>query len=159
MAKFDMYYSKAFDPYTTNTIFSDSLTMQLPPEGTLAQDQLIYRYNPKSTDEQVRAGKEMINPTEATPSNLDLGKKEYETFCMVCHGEKGDGNGPLVQTNKYPAKPRALNDSYIGGKADGEIFYVITFGSVSGLMSAYGPQVHPDNRWRVINYIRTLQPK
>ncbi len=159
MAEFDMYYSKAYDPFTANPVFSDSLTMQGPPASTLAENEILIRYQPKSTDEQTRAGKELVNPVSPSEGSLDTGKMQYETFCMVCHGDKGDGNGPLVKTGKYPAKPRELNGSYIKGKPDGELFYTITFGSVSGLMGSYGAQVHPDNRWKIIDYVRTLQSK
>ena len=156
MAKFDMYYPKAYEPYTENPVFADSLTMQVPPSGSIAQGEIPYPYKAKSMDDQVLAGKELVNPVEATQINVDEGREQYELFCLVCHGEKGDGNGPLVQTGKYPAKPRSLIDSYLQSKPDGEVFHVITMGSVSGLMGSYGSQVHPENRWKIVLYVRDL---
>jgi hypothetical protein len=156
MGKFDMYYDKAYKPYTENPVFADSLTMQVPPEGSIAQGEIPYKYKAKSMDEQVLAGKELVNPFEVIQGNIDEGREQYELFCLVCHGEKGDGNGPLVQTGKYPAKPRSLIDSYVQNKPDGEVFHVITMGSVSGLMGSYGTQVHLMNRWKIVLYIREL---
>ena len=78
MAEFDMYYSVPYDAYTSNPVFSDSLTMQTPPVGTVARGQIPYPYQAKSMDEQVRAGQELVNPIEATPEAIAKGKEQYQ---------------------------------------------------------------------------------
>jgi mono/diheme cytochrome c family protein len=156
MADFDMYYSEPYNAYTANPVFGDSITMQVPVDGTIPRGFLPYQYGSKSLDEQVRAGKELVNPLDTTEMNLAEGKRQYEIFCMVCHGEIGDGNGNLYTSGLYTAKPTSLIDSYVQDKPDGEIYHVIAVGSVSGLMGAYGSQITPENRWRIVQYVRQL---
>jgi len=107
-----------------------------------------------SYDEQRRAGATLINPHESTDENLIRGKEQFEIFCAMCHGLKGAGDGHLFINKLFNAKPTALNDNYIGSKPDGEIYHIITKGSLSKLMGAHGSQVAPDDRWKIILYIR-----
>jgi len=44
----------------------------------------------------------------------------------------------------------------VQNKPDGEIYHVITMGSLSGLMGPHGSQIRPDKRWMIINYVRSL---
>jgi hypothetical protein len=45
----------------------------------------------------------------------------------------------------------------VKNKPDGELYHVITLGSLSGLMGAHGSQISPENRWKIINYVRELE--
>ena len=156
MGEFDMYYSEPYDAFTENPVLEDSVTMQVPVEGTVPRGFLPYQYAPGSIDEQIRAGKELVNPLDTTEANLAEGKRQYEIFCMLCHGETGDGQGHLYTSGKYTAMPTSLVDNYVQDKPDGEIYHVIAVGSVSGLMGAYGAQVTPENRWKIVQYVRQL---
>lgn len=149
----DMAYSEAYESYTENPNFADGITQQLPVEGTVPRGVIPYQYK-KSFEEQVRAGKELVNPLEMTAENLVRGGEKYKVYCSLCHGDNGSGNGYLFTSNLFPAKPRALNDEYVDGKPDGEIFHVITLGSVSGLMGPHGSQISPPDRWKIILYMR-----
>lgn len=52
-----------------------------------------------------------------TPELLAKGKTSYTTNCLMCHGEKGDGNGPAGAVMK--PKPRNfMTDAFKG--ADGK---------------------------------------
>ncbi len=46
-----------------------------------------------------------INPLTMTPENaaglLKNGEQLYASMCMHCHGEKGDGNGTMIQSGAY----------------------------------------------------------
>ena len=155
----DMYYSEAYDAYSPNPVLTDSMTLQHPPEGTIARGQDLYQFKAGSMDDQIRAGKELINPVKPTPTAVAKGKEQYQIFCMDCHGEKGDGKGYLYTSGLFPAQPRPLNGDYVQSKPDGEIFHVITMGSVSRLMGPHGAQIRPENRWKIVLYIRTLAEK
>lgn len=152
----DMAYSPAYKTYEENHIFEEGTVMRLPAEGTIPRGYKPYPYQPKSMEEQIRAGKELKNPVHVTPEALTEGKRQYEIFCITCHGEKGDGNGHLFTSKLFPAKPRSLIDDYLKEKPDGEVFHIITVGSVSGLMPPHGGQIPPGNRWKIIHYIREL---
>lgn len=155
----DMYYSEPYDAYTANPEFADSLTMQTPVKGTIPRGQMPYPYQAKSYPDQIRAGAELINPVPLTPNVLAEGKAYYEIHCMVCHGKEGKGNGYLYSAKLFPAKPTSLVEPYVQSKPDGEIFHVITTGSLSGLMGAHGPQIRAESRWKIIHYIRELSRK
>jgi mono/diheme cytochrome c family protein len=81
----------------------------------------------------------------------------YLIHCGICRGTKLDGNGPLWKggAGPYPAAPRNLLDDYTKKLADGQIYHVITYGK--GAMGSYASQVHPDQRWWLIKYIRQKQ--
>ena len=65
-------------------------------------------------------------------------------------------DGYLYTSGLFPAKPTSLVEDYVQGKPDGEIYYVITHGSISGLMGPHGSQVLPEDRWSIIHYVREL---
>jgi mono/diheme cytochrome c family protein len=83
------------------------------------------------------------------------GKKIYGTFCAGCHGAGGDGDGILYTSKLYPLKPRTLSSGNSLILKDGEIYHSITLGF--GSMGAHGAQIAPEDRWKLVLYIRTLQ--
>jgi mono/diheme cytochrome c family protein len=154
----DMYYSDAYEAYTPNPVFRDSITMQVPVKGTIARGHYPeYPYKPKSADDQKRAGLELINTVPVNAETLAKGKELYSIFCIDCHGALGDGKGYLYTSKLFPAQPASLISDPVKSKPDGELYHVITVGSLSGLMGAHGSQISPLNRWKIINYIRGLE--
>lgn len=152
----DMSYSRAYETYTTNPVFTDGFTMRLPAEGAIARGTMPYPYKAKSFDEQVKAGLELVNPIVVSEQVLAEGKAQYEIFCISCHGELGKGDGHLYTSKLFPAKPTSLVEPFVQNKPDGEIYHVITMGSISGLMGSHSSQVLPQNRWKIIHYVRSL---
>ncbi|MDY0084711.1 MAG: c-type cytochrome [Bacteroidales bacterium] len=152
----DMQYSQAYETYTTNPVFADGYTNLAPAEGTIPRGYMPYPYHSKSTDEQIKAGLELTNPLEATDAVLAEGKRQYDIFCISCHGDAGLGDGHLYTSGLFPAKPTSLVEGRVKDLPDGEIYHVITLGSVSGLMGAHGSQVRPENRWKIIHYVRSI---
>jgi mono/diheme cytochrome c family protein len=154
----DMYYSEAYEAFTKNPLFKDSLTMQAPVKGTIARGHYpTYPYKAKSADDQKLAGLELINPVPSSPEALAQGKMQYEIFCMNCHGERGDGKGYLFTSKRFTAQPTSLTGDLVKSKPDGEIFHVITLGTLSGLMGAHSSQISPENRWKIVHYVREMQ--
>ena len=153
----DMYYSESYEAFTKNPIFRDSLTMQLPVKGTIPRDHALpYPYKAKSADDQKKAGLELVSPVVASAENLAEGKALYGIYCAMCHGDKGDGKGFLFTSKRFPAQPTSLIGDLVKSKPDGEIYHVITLGTLSGLMGAHGSQISPENRWKIIHYVREL---
>ena len=155
----DMCYSEPSDAYTASQVFSDSLTMRIPVKGTIPRGYIPYPYKAKSYTDQIAAGKELVNPMPVNAETLAAGKAQYDIYCMLCHGKKGKGDGHLYTSKKFPMKPTSLTEKYVQGKPDGELFHIITTGSLSGLMGAHGAQVKSENRWAIINYMRSLAMK
>ncbi|NJO90527.1 MAG: cytochrome c [Chloroflexia bacterium] len=150
----DMVVSSAYETDSENPFFKDGKTNQSPVEGTIARGQIPYAYKAMSADEQTRAGVELKNPIAKTEESLKQGKAQFDIYCVICHGTGGKGDGTIVANGKFTAKPIDLTSDRVQNFADGEIFHIITTGSVSGLMGAHGPQIKVDNRWMIVDYIK-----
>lgn len=160
MGEHDMYYTKFYKAYSPNPIFKDSMTNQLPVEGTVPRGHMPFPFATATIADravnQTIAGLQLQNPVPSDEQAIAEGKALYNIFCKVCHGENANGDGHLYTSGLFPAKPTSLVDAYVQGKPDGEIYYVITAGSISGLMGPHGPQIQPDDRWKIINYLRSI---
>ena len=137
----DMVYSPAFKAQEEG--------FQKPPvKGTIPRGYQPYAY----AANMEQAGKELKNPLHRTEQVLARGKDRYNTYCIVCHGAYGEGDGSIVP--KYP-KPPSLQSDKIRGYQDGQVYHVITMGQNS--MPSYASQIDPADRWAVIHYLRALQ--
>jgi len=87
--------------------------------------------------------------------NIKRGKTVYENFCLNCHGANADGKGHLFVSGKYLFPPANLMSTKIVIRTDGQMYHAITVGY--GIMEPHGVIVRPDDRWKVILYIRSLQ--
>lgn len=114
------------------------------PAGTVP---IGYAVPPAITYE---AANGLANPQPPDPASLARGKALYETYCQVCHGPAGAGDGPVIA--KFVRPPNLKGASR--GFTDGYIFALITNGR--GNMPSYA-SVSPEERWDVINYLRSLQ--
>ena len=92
------------------------------------------------------------NPQPSSPASLEAGRAYYDTFCAVCHGRTGMGDGPLTRT--FPAIPAIATDK-VAGYTDPYVFGLISKGR--GLMPEYG-RIPVTARWNIVNYLRTLPP-
>jgi mono/diheme cytochrome c family protein len=149
-----MFYSTAYETNTANPNFRDGMTMRTPVPGTIPRGVPLSNYtlDPAS---RPKAGEELTNQITSSDEAISRGHVVYSTFCEVCHGPAGDGNGHLFTSGLYPLKPRPVIGPTAEILKDGEIFHTITLGF--GSMGAYGQQVMTDDRWKIILYIRTLQ--
>ncbi len=96
-----------------------------------------------------------INPqTKANSEELIVaGRKVYERICVNCHGKSGKGDG--LSSGFLPVLPRDLTNCLFQHKrTDGELFYVIKFGSWP--MPPMVPSITEREVWTVIPYIRTF---
>lgn len=81
------------------------------------------------------------------------GKKVYQSNCVVCHGDVGKGDGPGGKA--LNPKPADLTSEKVQSQTDGEIFWKITNGR--GAMVKWEPVISEDQRWDLVNYIRSLK--
>jgi mono/diheme cytochrome c family protein len=150
----DMFYSTAYETYTENPNFPDEKTMRTPVQGTIPRDHVPFQYT-ISADSRMKAGAELKNPLPAVDENLSQGKRTYEIFCIGCHGPSGAGDGYLFTSGLYPMKARPVAGPGAAQLRDGEIYHTITLGF--GSMGPHGSLVLPDDRWKIVLYIRQLQ--
>jgi mono/diheme cytochrome c family protein len=90
------------------------------------------------------------------------GKELYALYCVSCHGEKGDGKGPVGMTLQPP--PRDFTTAgFLYGGTDQDIFDVITNGAAakggSALMTPWGAVISEEDRWSIVRYVRSLEKK
>jgi len=152
----DMAESRAYESYTANPNFADSLTARLPVKGTIPRGIIPYSLE-KSDENRLFAGQNLQNPIQINEANLIKGKEKYEIFCIYCHGEVGNGQGYLVTSGRYPYKAADLLSDKIKNAPDGEIFHVISVGW--GIMGAHASQISPEDRWRITSYIKNKLQK
>ena len=111
-----------------------------------------------SQNEYELAKEDTQNPLALTPQNaekiLKEGKEIYSSKCMHCHGEKGDGNGPMVVSQAYNGVPNYADRFAL---SNGQIFYSIYYGK--GSMGAHGSMLDKKEIWTLVHYVRKLQNK
>ena len=102
----------------------------------------------------------LANPRTRTSESINRGRFVYETYCLVCHGATGRGDGPISSAAGGPFfGVRSLVNDTIARRSDGYLYGVIVSGQVMGrgLMPIYGDKVLGTDRWDLVNYVRTLQ--
>lgn len=142
----------AYPSEVANPAFPDGKTLQTPPDGTLARDEQVFAYG-SSEAEALRAGRELRNPLAGDETAVAAGRLVFQTFCVVCHGPAGAGDGTVTRRG-VPA-PGSLLAEQAKARADGELFHLITHGRRT--MPGYASQIEPLDRWRVVAYVRSLQ--
>ncbi|MEO8479847.1 MAG: cytochrome c [Gemmatimonadota bacterium] len=85
------------------------------------------------------------------------GEELFTTYCAACHGQGGAGNSTVSRV--APAmNPPLLTSARVGAFSDGYIYSMVRYGR--NLMPPYGDKiVRQDERWAVVDYIRSLQPR
>ncbi len=138
-------------PLAASRFFDDGRSARPVVAGTIARGQL-------HTDELLYTGK--INgaltdtfPFRMTRKDLERGQERFNIYCAPCHGRLGNGQGMIVQRG-FPAPPSYHIDRLRQAPA-GHFFDVITNGL--GMMFSYASRVGPEDRWRIVAYIRALQ--
>ncbi|WKD85740.1 Cytochrome c-L [Polaribacter huanghezhanensis] len=147
----DMYVAVPYEPNGANGLNDNPNGSNLKPvEGTIARGQVPYDY-PNTTEGYNAALKELKSPLEDTEANMTNGKKMFGIYCATCHGVKGDGNGVLVQRDKFSGVPN-YKDRAI---TEGSIYHVIMYGR--GIMGSHASQLTVKERWQVVHYVEKLR--
>ncbi len=101
----------------------------------------------------VRASKRK-NPIPMDEKSIARGKDLYAQNCLSCHGATGKGDGPAAKD--LPKKVRDLADPKTLAETDGALFWKITEGKAP--MTSYEKLIPEEDRWHLVNYLRTLAP-
>jgi mono/diheme cytochrome c family protein len=113
---------------------------------------------PKPGDEEwkapARAAKKK-NPIPADEKSIAAGKLVYVGQCLSCHGAFGKGDGPAAKD--LPKKAGDLSSPKLEEQTDGALFWKITEGRTP--MPTYEKLLKEEDRWMVVNYIRTLMSR
>jgi len=148
----DMYEPIPYEPYGEYEIFPGGQSARLPVEGTVSRGWKPYEY--ENNPEGYQAAKaELQNPLPYTESNLAAGRQLFTIYCAVCHGDKGDGQGILVQREKVLGIP-SFDDA---GRniTEGSVYHVMYYGL--NMMGSYASQTSIDERWLIDHYVMKLK--
>ncbi|RZA00398.1 MAG: cytochrome c [Sphingobacteriaceae bacterium] len=157
----NMYDPIAYNQDQPNKNFANGQTAQTPPPNT---DPVGFvRFEFANTKEGLAAAEAaLVNPLPLTEKNLVEGKHYYEVFCGVCHGNKGDGKGPITLLEKGITAPALYGEgkeSSRGGLmsdlSTGRLYHTIMYGY--NAMGSYASQLTPEERWKVVLYVQQLQ--
>lgn len=163
----DMAYSRAYETYAEkdSMLFttdparrggSQIFYNNIPVTGTIKRGELFPYTLPNDSTGYA------LSATVKNPIDLLSEKDKAETArlfninCAICHGEKGTGNGPLATSGKIGGVANLALEAYVK-MADGTMFHSITYGKNN--MGSYASQLDRKQRWMIVKYIRTLQPK
>lgn len=140
--------------WNRSSVVKRQLTMAAALVAFFAAVNLLYSGAPP---EEWKAPARMAgkpNPVPSDANAIAAGKKVFVANCLACHGAAGKGDGPAaIACNP---KPKDLSDPKISAQADGELFWKITEGRKP--MPTYEKLLSETDRWKVIDYLRTLAP-
>lgn len=94
------------------------------------------------------------NPFVGDEGSVAAGAVLYATNCAICHGETGEGDGPVASSLEMP--PSDLHSSHVQMNTDGALFYIISHGKPDTPMPAWDNVLDEDERWNVVNFLRTF---
>lgn len=149
----DMHDQPRFKPLAESDFYSDLRSSRAPVEGTVARGDL-------REDSYFYTGKIGANPGDYMPAEVPVneetlarGRERFDIYCAPCHSRLGDGNGMLPQRGYR--HPPSYHQDRLRKAPLGYFFDVITNGF--GAMPDYASQIPPEDRWKIVAYIRALQ--
>jgi mono/diheme cytochrome c family protein len=92
-------------------------------------------------------------PIVVAAADLDRGQERFNIYCSVCHGLTGAGDGMIVRRGFR--RPPSYDEERLRQAPPGYFFDVITNGF--GTMPEYASEISPEDRWKIVAYIRALQ--
>lgn len=166
----DMYFPVAYDPlmkaqdaYTDHEneipafVKNNGATGLSPVDGTVSQntDGVVEENWGKSlTPDEYNAQYDASKADNASPlmaanraADLERGKILFNHTCAACHGEAGDGQGPIVKSGAYSGVPNYKDRELTVSS----VHFVINNGR--NAMGSYAGQLKPGDRWRVAMYV------
>jgi len=147
--------------YNSNVNNPKAMNMRLPVKGTISRREYLSQPDSVSNvyysfrgihKDSIDFSENLKNPIVVSSQVLEEGQTLYVSFCSSCHGEGGKGDG-LVGA-QYKGVPNYSAGRY-ATMTPGHIFHTITHGK--GRMWPHGSQISPDERWKIVHFVQTLQ--
>lgn len=136
---FDMWIQPSILPYQEPVVY---------PQLSVTTDGLRIKPLPREDFENITS-----SPVASTQQSLAHGEQVYKTFCVVCHGVEGKGDGPVIKRGFYPLN---LTGPGVIARTDGYLYAYIRYGG-KVMMPSYRESITSESAWDVVNYVRELQ--
>jgi mono/diheme cytochrome c family protein len=174
----DFKQQPKLDPWETP---SDTIPMRANPQRSIpitgaAAPEMIYPRRPSPAfgakpEEAVAEAAAAVadldkmsgiaNPIPADSASVSRGRLLFQINCSVCHGARGEGGGRLLPYTFAMAGANLAVGAQgqlpaAAGYTDGKIFGIIRNGKRA--MPSYA-RIEDNERWDIINYLRSLQGK
>lgn len=150
--RLDMHVQPKQNPLSPSDFYPDKRSARPLVEGTVARGQLhedTYFYTGKMGDNPGD-----VMPFPVTKEVLERGRERFDIYCAPCHSRVGDGNG-FIPSRGFTRMPPSYHIPRLQKAPLGYFFDVMTNGF--GIMPDYASQVSPEDRWKIVAYIRALQ--
>lgn len=162
----DMAYSRGVETYSEHdAVFTRDVNAvggklifynAMPPKGTMKRGELS-PYTLPNDSNGYKMSAAIKNPFDSlAKADMAEAGRLYNINCAICHGATGAANGPLSTGGHIGGVANLTADAYVK-MSDGTMFHSVTYGK--GIMGSYASQLSRAQRWMIIKYIRTLQPK
>ena len=139
----DMYISPSVETYSVQG------AMQ-PVENTIARGHLPYGYENNTSGYDSATANLMMPVAYADKAMRKKGEDLYVNMCGHCHGVKGDGNGILVEREKFLGVP-GYSKTRLPNITPGSMYHVVMHGR--NMMGSHASQLLEEERWEIISYI------
>ncbi len=97
----------------------------------------------------------LVNPIEVTEDSIATGAGLFAATCSPCHGETGQGDGPLAKALAEP--PANLHEDPVQVNSDGALFWISTHGVPDTPMQPWEQVFSEEERWHLVNFLRTFR--
>ena len=98
---------------------------------------------------------QITNPYSDDSNSAARGGELFIKNCAKCHGESGNGYGPVTQG--FTTWPRQLWVWHnTGPETDGYIYWFITYGRSD--MPPWGVILSDKEKWDLVSYVKTIKP-
>ena len=134
------------DMFYTQRVLPGEMVFSMPAGSVSRSGELYYS---KEAREEAATRK---NPVPASPASVARGGALFAIYCTPCHGAAGKGDGLVAA--KFVSPPDITSSDLQKSRTDG---YWHSYLSVGGaVMPAFGEALSPEERWDVVNYVRSL---
>jgi mono/diheme cytochrome c family protein len=103
-------------------------------------------------------GRSDHNPLVLAQENVRAGQRNFDSYCMVCHGLDGQDTGVPFADRMSPPVP-VLSSPSIQAYTDGQLHWIIQHGISPSGMPASRDIFRDEEIWQMVLFIRHLPAK
>lgn len=127
--------------------------------GNLAQPGTAETQGLDSTLPEAYRGKANPLPAENSEERkafVDQGLSVFQSNCISCHGERGDGRGQAAAALR-PTPADLREEHFQAVRSDAYLFWIISEGKSGTAMPRWRGVLTEEERWALVAYVRSLR--